>query len=166
MPAERLLLLELCEWLYELRVSQTVRESTWVFPTLDAIHIYSMAFFVMVMAAVDLRLLGFRIEQQPRQPLAQFTRRVLRMGWVAFGVHALSGTLLFAAGAVDYYANSAFRIKISLVLLGVAYHWIVLPVVARREDASPMIIGSKLAGGFGLLLWVGVIAAARWIAYV
>ncbi|WP_332635110.1 hypothetical protein, partial [Halalkalibacter flavus] len=76
-----MLLLEFCEWLYELRVSQTVRESTWVFPTLDAIHIYSMAIFVMVMAAVDLRLLGFRIEQQPRQPLSHFTRRVLRWGW-------------------------------------------------------------------------------------
>jgi len=154
------------QWLYELPISQTVRETTWGFPALEALHIYCMVLLVMLIAALDVRLLGLRIEGQHRQPLSQLTARVLRWAWVAFGANAITGTLLFAGRAPDYYVNSAFRVKMLLVFVALVYHRAVLPVVARREDVSPRPIASKLVGGFSLALWMAVIAASRWIAYV
>lgn len=159
-------LLDFFQWLYELPVSLRVRETSWVFPTLEWLHIYCMAFLTTAIAAVDLRLLGFRIDNGPRQPLSQLTRRVLRWAGVAFGLNVVTGTLLFAGKAPDYYINPAFRVKMLLLFSGLVYHWVFLPKVAKREDASPMPIGSKLAGGFSLVLWLGVIAASRWIAYL
>ena len=159
-------MVEWCRWLHDLSVSQSVRETSWLFPTLEWIYIYSMVFLVTVIASVDLRLMGFTIDGQPRQSLSQFSKWVLRWASVAFGVNALTGALLFASKAPDYYANSAFRIKVLLLLVGVAYHWTVLPIVARREDSSATVLGSKLAGGVSLPVWVGVIAASRWIAFV
>ena len=74
------------------------------------------------------------------------------------------------SSAPDYYVNSAFRIKILLIAVGVAYHWavigVVLPMVDREDNAAAMPIGNKLVGGFSLAIWVGVIAASRWIAFV
>ncbi len=157
----------LLEWLYELSVSQTVRESLWVFPTLEWIHLYSMIFLITLIAALDLRLMGFSIEPSPRQPLSQLARRVLRFAWIALGVNIVTGTLLFASLAPDFYINSAFRIKIVLIVLGVLYHWVVVLPMTKRDNAVPMTIASKFVlGCFSLLLWVGVIAASRWIAFV
>jgi hypothetical protein len=168
---ERLLLVNFCQWLYDLSVSATVRESSWVFPTLEWIHIYSMVFLITVIAALDLRLLGIAIRRQERQPLPQLSRRVLRWAWGAFTLNAATGTLLFASKAPDYYINSAFRIKILLIFLGLLYHSVVIPMVvvpraARWEEIPVTPLWAKLAGGFSLLLWVGVIAASRWIAFV
>jgi hypothetical protein len=152
---------------YHLPVSDTVRESSWLFPTLEWMHIYSMIFLISVIAALDLRLLGLKIDYQPsRQSVSQLSRRVLRWAWGAFGVNAATGAFLFASKAPDYYINSAFRVKVVLLLVGLTYHWAFLPVVARWEDAAAMPVGSKLAGGFSLLLWIGVITASRWIAYM
>jgi hypothetical protein len=75
--------------------------------------------------------------------------------------------LLFAAKAPEYYSNSAFRIKILLIFLALAYHSLAVPAIAKRYTlASATPLGGKLAGGFSLALWFGVIAASRWIAYV
>jgi len=161
---------DLLQWLYDLPVSQTVRELLWVFPTLEWIHIYSMVFLITVFAALDLRLMGFAMEPHPRQPLSQLAKKILRLAWISLGVNAVTGTLLFMSSAPDYYVNSAFRIKILLIAVGVAYHWavigVVLPMVDREDNAAAMPIGNKLVGGFSLAIWVGVIAASRWIAFV
>ena len=154
------------QWLYDLSISQWVREGEGVFPTLLATHIYSMAILIAVTGALDLRLLGLRFEPPPGRPISDFASRALRRGWVVLAAHALSGTILFLGKAVDYYGNTAFRIKMSLVLVAVLYHWVVLPAVARRADAASMRIASGLAGVIGLLLWISVVFAARMIAYV
>jgi hypothetical protein len=86
--------------------------------------------------------------------------------WVCFSVNALSGSLLFASNALEYYVNLAFQIKILLVFLGVAYHSVVISRAARWDTEIVPTIGAKLSGGLSLLLWIGVIAASRWIAFV
>ena len=157
------MLVGLCQWLFDLSVSATVRESLWVFPTLECVHIYSMIFLITVIAVFDLRLMGLWMG---RQPLSQLARPVLRWMWVCFSVNALTGSFLFASRAPEYYTNTPFRIKILLIFLGVTYHTVVLRRAGRWDDAPAMPVGTKLAGGFSLLLWVGVIAASRWIAFV
>ena len=155
-----------CQWLQDQSVIQTVRESTWVFPTLEWIHIYSMVFLITVIAALDLRLMGFQLDPKTSQPLSQLARRVLRLAWISLGVNAITGTFLFASKAPDYYVNVPFRIKLLLVALGVVYHSVVLPILTKRDEVPSAPTASKLAGALSLLLWIGVIAASRWIAFV
>ena len=151
------------QWLSDFQISLTVRESLWVFPALECLHIYSMIFLVTVVAAVDLRLLGLVMG---RKPLSQHSRRALRWMWVCLGINAVSGALLFMSRAPDYYINSAFQIKILLVVLGTAYHSVLFHRVGRWDDTPAIPVGARLVGSFSLLLWVGVIAASRWIAFV
>lgn len=154
---------DLFQWIYDLALSKTVRESLWVFPVLECIHIYSMIFLVTIIGAVDLRLLGFGIGDQP---LSQLARRVLGWAWLCLGVNAATGLLLFASSAPDYSINSAFQIKILLIVLAMAFHTVVLRRAGRWDDVPAMPAGAKLTGCLSLALWIGVIAASRWIAFV
>ena len=153
----------LFQWLYDLPVSTTIRESLVVFPALECIHIYSMIFLVTVIGAVDLRLLGLAVG---RKPISHHSKLALRWMWVCLSINAASGTLLFMSRATDYSINSAFQIKILLVVLGTTYHAVLFRKVGRWDDTPIAPVGARLVGSLSLILWVGVIAASRWIAFV
>lgn len=152
------------QWIYDLPLSASVRESEYLFPTLEWIHIYSMISLISLFSAVDLRLLGFSLGSQ--KPIAGTVKKVIPAAWVAFGVNVVTGTLLFMSASTDYVANIAFLVKISLIAVAFFYHWFALPAVARREDAAGRSGFGKAVAGLSLAIWIGIIAASRWIAFV
>ncbi len=83
------MLVGLLKWIYDLSISQTIRSSFWIFPFLECIHLYSMVFLVSVIAAFNLRLMGFRIVDKP-QSLSKLSRLTLGLASVCFGVNFVS----------------------------------------------------------------------------
>jgi hypothetical protein len=160
------MLLSFWQWLEALSVSRTVRESLWTFPALECIHIYSMILLVSIFAVFDLRLMGFTIDRQSSEPLSQLSRRLLRWGWFCFGINVITGALIFSSEAVKMTNNWAFQLKMGMILVALIGHSIVLRKAVRWEGASIMPLEAKLVGGFSLFLWIGVITASRWIAFV
>ena len=154
----------LLQWLHDLSISTLVRESFTIFPILECIHIYSMILLITLVATFDLRLIGFNLARRP-MPLARFAKLVVPWAWVCLIINFLTGSLLFMSKAPDYYVNPAFRLKMLLILIGVVYHSILLPLALKADDAQPTSIGIKFAGGFSLSLWIGVIASSRVIAF-
>jgi hypothetical protein len=154
------------KWLQGLSVSTQVRESTWIFPTLECIHIYSMVLLVSIFAIFDLRLLGFSIGGQSSDSLSRLSSRLLRWGWLCFGINLITGSLLFASEAIKMSGNWAFQLKMVLIFLALVTHTVVLRLSVRWEGAVSMPLQARLVGSFSLLLWVGVIAASRWIAFI
>jgi ACR3 family arsenite efflux pump ArsB len=143
-----------------------VRETSWVFATLECIHLYSLIVLIGLVATFDMRLMGFSLSRERRVPLSQFAGDVLRWVWIPIVVNGLTGLFLFASKAPEYTNNSAFQVKIALIFLTLAYHTIFLFKAQRWDDLPAMPLQIKLVGGFSLLVWFGVIAASRWIAYV
>jgi len=76
---------------------------------------------------------------------------------------------LFASEAVKCYKSPFFRTKV--VLLGVAginaliFHHSVFRDVGSWDKDSPTPWRAKLAGALSLLVWVGVVAMGRALAY-
>jgi len=159
------LVTHLLKSIYELSVSQTVRKSLWIFPFLECIHLYSMVLLVSVIGVFNLRLMGFKIVEQA-QPLSRLSKLTLRLGSICFGINFVTGLLLFGSKAPDYYVNSAFRIKIALIVLAVAFHLFLFSWASKRDDVSGTVLVTRIAGIASLFLWIGVIAASRWIAFV
>ena len=155
----------LLKTIHDLSISQTVRSSLIAFPLLECIHLYSMVFLITVVATFDLRLMGIKIGRHV-QPLSKLSNLVLKLAAVCFGVNFLTGLLLFGSKAPNYYANTAFRIKILLIVIGVAYHLILFSRASKWGDTVANSLGLKFVGVASLGLWVGVIAASRWIAFV
>ena len=159
-------LLTLCQWLEKTSVAAGVRESLWLFPAIETVHLFGIILLVGSTVAFDLRLLGWAWREQAVSKLAS---RLLPWAWIAFAVQVVTGSLLFASEATKCYGNPAFRIKMLLLLLtgmnALAYQVAHFRKVAAWDNASAPPVGVKLAGISSILLWFGIVAAGRWIGF-
>jgi Family of unknown function (DUF6644) len=153
----------LLNWIYDLGISATIRESSFAFPILECIHLYSMVFLIGIVSAFDLRLMGVSIEDQP---LSHYSKLVRRWVWLPLSVNTVTGTLLFMSKPTEYSANMAFVVKMMFLFLGVAYHAIIVRRSARWNNLATMPAGVSVLGGISLVFWLGILASSRWIAYV
>ena len=143
-----------------------MRESTWIFPTVEWIHLYSMIILISAIAMIDLELLGFSLSRKSGA-ISAVKNKVVGCVYVAFSLNLVTGSLLFAQKAPEYVKNEAFLTKVLFISIAVIYHTILL----RRIDGRPVsqIVpngATRLVGGISLLLWFGVIVASRWIAFM
>ena len=93
----------------------------------------------------------------------------LRLTWWGFGISAVTGALLFAVNAVTYYGNTAFRLKMVLLLLAGAnmalFHRYTVATVGAWDAAATPPRAARLAGLSSLVLWTAIILLARWIGF-
>ena len=144
-----------------------IRESLWLFPAIETLHLLGMAALVGTIAVFDLRLLGWMLR---RERVSVLAGRLLRWSWAGFAVQVVTGALLFTSEAVKVYANPAFRVKMLLIFLAgvhaLIFHWTVYRDVATWDDSGILPAGAKVAGFVSILLWVGIVTAGRFIGFV
>jgi hypothetical protein len=152
-------------WLQDLSFPTNIRESGWLFPTIETIHVFALVLVIGSIMTVDLRLLGLANRERP---FSQVAAEMLPWTWLAFAVAATAGALMFSSKALTYYANIPFRVKIvCLVLAGInmlAFHWIGARHL-RSWDAGKPPARARFAGGVSLLLWTVIVATGRWIGF-
>jgi hypothetical protein len=160
-------LLTICKWLEQTALGSTARESLWLFPAIETVHLLGMAALVGTITVFDLRLLGWVMR---RNRVSDLGGRLLPWTWVGFAVQVVTGVILFSSEAVKVGANPAFRLKMVLILLAgvhaLIFHWTVYRKVAIWDDSAVLPAGAKIAGGTSILLWVGIVAAGRFIGFV
>ncbi len=143
-----------------------MKHSAWQFPVIESIHSLAISTVIWPAALLDLRLLGFVMR---RRSVSEVAAQFLPWAWTGFSVMILSGAVLFAAEAVKCYQSPFFRTKI--VLLGLAglnalvFHRTVFCNVEAWDQGAPTPWRAKLAGASSLLLWVGIVAMGRALAY-
>jgi hypothetical protein len=154
-----------CSWLENLSFPTEIRESAWLFPTIETVHVFALVLVVGSIMMVDLRLLGLGNRDRPFRELAA---EALPWTWSAFVVAAIAGSLLFSSKAVTYYGNIPFRLKMACLLLAginmAAFHLLGTRQVASWDRGKPP-LAAKFAGGFSLTLWITIVAAGRWIGF-
>lgn len=160
-------MLALCKWLEQTWVGGGIRQSLWLFPAIETLHLLGMAALVGTITVYDLRLLGWILR---RERVSDLTRRLLPWAWAGFAVQVITGALLFSSEAVKVYDNPAFRVKILLILLvgaqALIFQWTSYRNVATWDDSQVMPAGAKMAGCISILLWIGIVAAGRLIGFM
>lgn len=156
---------ETCEWLQSLDFPREIRESTWLFPTIETVHVLALVVVVGSISMVDLRLLGLANRDRS---LTDLTAEALPWTWSAFAVAAIAGLLMFSSKAATYYENIPFRLKmICMVIAGInmaVFH----TVIARKQtdwDIGAPPTSVKLVGGVSLAMWIAIVAAGRWVGF-
>jgi hypothetical protein len=152
-------------WLKDTSFGTAVRESLWIYPTFEILHLFGIVLLVGAVAMTDLRLVGM----SRRLPVTLTAQHLLPWVWVGFGLVLISGAALFAGFATDYFVNTAFRIK--LVLIAVAginaalFHFRVYRNVAIWNENRPSPLAARAFAIVSIALWFSVITAGRLIAY-
>ena len=156
---------EALTWLQDLNFPTEIRESVWLFPTIETVHVLALVLVVGSIMTVDLRLLGLASRERPFSELAG---EMLPWTWVAFTVAASAGLLMFSSKALTYYGNIPFRIKMCCLLLAginmALFHWLGTRHLKTWDRKQPPAL-AKLAGGASLLLWTTIVAAGRWVGF-
>ena len=147
-------------------VAGAMRHWLWLYPLVEIVHI--AGFVVLVGAAVmfDLRLLGLA----RYLPAADLAHYLLPWARTSLLLVLPSGVLLFTAHATEWAASPVFRLKLLLLaaaaLNAALFHRGPFQSVAtwNRDRTAP--VTAKCAAVASLLLWLGVIACGRLLAYV
>jgi hypothetical protein len=137
-----------------------VRESVWLFPVIEAIHLLGLSLLGGAVLLVDLRLLNRGLTGTPVQALARHARPWLIAAVV---VMILTGVPLFLSEAVKCYYSSSFWVKMLTLPVAMGFTFFVRQRVAEA-DATPRGIAA-MTGATSIALWFIVAAAGRWIGF-
>jgi len=155
---------QFCAWLSATALSQHIQDAFWVIPTVQVVHIVSIAIVMTSMAMLDLRLVGVAGR---RQSLPDMAARFLPWVWVALVVLLCSGSILIIGEPGRDLLNTVFWVKMSLLATAIVLTFTFQQMLRRsktfwdRNRAAAVLLGSV-----SLVVWVGIVAAGRWIAYV
>ena len=150
--------LSLFQWLEATAVGTTVRQSLWLFPVIECIHLLALALLGGTVLAVDMRLLGLGLKAQPAAELEQKLEP-----WMtgALVTSIVTGILMFLSEAIKCYYSPPFWYKMGLLLLATLYAFTIRRKVLRSVSG----LATKTAAMVSLALWFGVAFSGRWIAF-
>ena len=159
------LLSEFSKWLATTSLSHTIKSAGWIIPTLQTIHILSVAVVFSSAVLVDLRI--FRLFERD-VPLREVTRRFLPSIWPVLVILLVTGSLQIIGEPRRVLLNPTFYLKMALLLVAIlltaGLQASLTAVPAWEKDRSRRIAGRALAT-VSILVWCGILFAGRWIAY-
>jgi uncharacterized membrane protein len=165
------LLIEFSKWLATTSLSHTIQTIGWIIPTLQVIHILSVA--VVFSSAVLVNLRVFRLFER-NEPLRDVARRFLPWIWPVLVILLVTGSLLIIAEPRRSLTNSTFYIKMALLLAAIlvtATLQLLLSAAPAGGEKDPWDgdLARRMAGRalatVSILIWCGILFAGRWIAY-
>jgi hypothetical protein len=155
-------LLPLFNWFYATTVGETIRESTWLFPVIEAFHLLGLAGTFGSLLLVDLRLLGLGLSKQPVAQLAKGAQP-----WLIGSVILMfsTGIPLFLSESIKCYYSFPFWVKMTCLALALLFTF----TVRRRLTRSGVAVATPEFGRavaiVSMCLWFGVAWGGRWIGF-
>ncbi len=146
-------------------LGHALRESLWLYPAVECLHILGFALLVGAIASFDLRVL----RGPPPAGIEALAAQTLPVARAGFALAAPRGALLFVTESTAYLANPAFLAKLALAalaLLNVLWFHARLGALRRQGDGTSSAGVLRVSALASLLLWAGVLIAGRLIAYV
>jgi hypothetical protein len=153
-------LLPFFEWCEATAIGHAIRDSAWLFPVIEAVHLLGLSALGGSLLVLDLRMLDLGLRRQSIAELATHTRSWL-LGSIA--VMIVTGTALFLSESVKCYYNQAFWLKITTLPVAVLFTLTIRRRVALAGTNATL--RTRLVAVVSLTLWLTVAAAGRWIGF-
>ncbi len=147
-----------------------LRDSFWVYPIVNAAHIFGIALVVGGILPLNLRLIGF-IRGYAVKPLARLCVPIAAVG---LATAVITGLILFSVKPVDYIRTDIFLAKIGLIGAACLNIALVRFNASWREivQAKDSILNTKepdfrlrIAGTVSLIVWITVLVLGRFTGY-
>lgn len=145
--------------------ARAMRESLWLYPAVEVVHIVGFVILVGSVLMFDLRVLGLNRQISVRA----LGRHLLPWSWAALVLIVPTGFLMFTAHANDFLANKAFQLKMALLMTAglnaIAFHTGPYQSVKDWDTDVPAPLAAKASVAASIVLWLAVIACGRLLAY-
>jgi hypothetical protein len=156
----------LLDALQEGSFAAAMRDSIWLYPAAQTVHIIGFVILVGAMIMFDLRVLGV----SKRVPVRMLAQHLLPWALAALLLIVPAGFLMFSADASRLINNRAFVFKMVLLMLAAtnaaAFHLGAFRSVEQWDQGTTAPRPARLHAVASLLIWLGVITCGRMIAYV
>ena len=151
------------DWIENTSIAVGIRQSLWLYPALEIMHIVGIVLLVGAAFMFDLRLLGLS-KDLPVSGLAQHLLPWSRRGlWLIIP----SGILLFSTNAKSLIADSTFGLKMVLLIVAamnvLIFHRFIFKSTPEDQTCIPPY--DRLSAVVSILLWISIIACGRLLAY-
>jgi len=157
---------EICRWIDQTALSQSIQAAGWVVPTVQTVHILAIAVVASSVMMLDHRLIGVFWASRP---MKEVTARFLPLVWWPLLVLFATGAIMIVAEPARSLKNPAFQLKMALLILALTVTFVVERL--QRRNAAFGDVGARPRAGavsiaiVSMLLWSSIIFAGRWIAY-
>ena len=141
-----------------------IQTIVWIIPAVQTVHILSVSIVMASMAMLDLRLIGITGK---RQPISSMVDRFVPWVWRVLLILAATGAILIIGEPGRELLNWAFRTKMAMVAT-VSLITLAVQQMNKRDATfwENRRIAAAAVGALSLLLWMAIVTAGRWIAYV
>src|SRR4030095_13808455 len=128
-------------WCENTAIGEAIRNSQWLFPVIESVHLLGLVVIAGAVLVVDMRLFGVGLRRQPVAVLARDAQPWLIGGLV---VMVTTGVLLFLAEAIKCYYSAAFAVKMTSLFLALIFTFTVRRQVAFADEGRVGPLWSKL----------------------
>jgi hypothetical protein len=155
-------LLPFFTWCEKSAIGEAIRNSQWLFPVIESVHLLALVLIAGAVLVVDMRLFGLGLR---RQPVAQLARDA--QPWLIGGLMVMltTGILLFLAEAIKCYYSPAFAVKMTSLFLAIIFTFTVRRKVALADEVRVGPLWRRLVAVVSVVLWSGVGIGGRWIGF-
>ena len=156
---------EFLDWLESSFIAVYIRQSLWLYPVLEIIHILGIVLLVGAAFMFDLRLLGF----SKKLPVTGMARHLLP--WSQRGLIFIfpSGLLLFITNAKALGYDPVFWLKMILLLVAglnvLVFHKLIFVRYVDLKIPENLPFAAKVCAVISIMVWIAVIACGRLLAY-
>jgi len=148
------------DWLEKTSWAVTIRQSMWLYPTLEILHILGIIVLVGAAFMFDLNVLGFS-KNSSSSGLARYL-----LSWSARGLLLVvpSGILLFITNARTLGTDPVFWLKMMLLIIAACNALVFHQFIAfSAGEKSPF--ASKICACVSIVVWIAVVTCGRLLAY-
>jgi hypothetical protein len=144
-------------------LAQMLRESLYIYPLANVLHVLAVATLLGAIAVFDLRVLGFG----KGVAVDALAKLALPVAMGALCIAVPTGAAMFVTEAPAYVRNPVFLTKIALIALAAiniaAFHF--GPLRDARRFAKQPSWRARVSAAASLGLWLAAVTAGRLIAY-
>jgi len=152
----------LFQWCDSLTIANAIRDSRFLFPIIESIHILALAVLLGTVIVVSMRLLGKGMKQRP---VAEVYGELSRLRNWALATMLVTGFLLFSSEAMKCYDNPPFLTKMVLLAIAITFQYTVVRAISGKPDALLGRFQATAVAWGSLVLWFGVGTAGRAIGF-
>ena len=139
-----------------------LRSAPLVYPSLEALHIIAIAITFGSLWVVEMRLLGVTLLDLDKIDVNVLAKATLPWTFLGFTFAAIFGSLMFLARASDLIGNSAFLVKMLLLMTAGTN----AAILHSRGPLDSTSLATRGQAVLSIALWIAIIFCGRWIAYV